>query len=195
MKYNISEINELLQNRRTIYPEKYTGHIIRREIIEAIIHNATWAPTHGLTQPWRFKVFTGDSLQRLGSFQAELYKSNTDESSFLAGKYQKYLQRPSKASSVIAVCMKRQESGKIPEVEEMAAVACAIQNMHLTATAYGLGAFWSTGAGMYKPETNRFLGLQGEDKCVAFFYLGYPDMDWPKRQRNSFESVTEWLDR
>ncbi|WDE11991.1 nitroreductase family protein [Thalassomonas haliotis] len=193
MKYNISDVNELLQNRRTIYPEQYTEREVDREIIEAIINNATWAPTHGLTQPWRFKVFTGDSLQSLGQFQAELYKSTVDENRFVAGKYQKYKERPSKASAIIAVCMKRQESGKIPEVEEMAAVACAIQNMHLTATAYGVGAFWSTGAGMYKQETSRFLGLQGEDKCVAFFYLGYPDIDWPKRQRKPLDSLTQWL--
>ena len=35
-------------------------------------------------------------------------------------------------------------SSHCDQVEEIEAVACAVQNMHLTATARGLGAYWST---------------------------------------------------
>ena len=48
------------------------------------------------------------------------------------------------SSAIIAVSMKRDVTEKIPEIEEIEAVACAIQNMLLTATAYGLGTFWSS---------------------------------------------------
>ena len=37
--------------------------------------------------------------------------------------------------------MKRGDNPKIPEIEEISSVACAIQNICLTATAYGIGSF------------------------------------------------------
>ena len=65
MKYNLSEITEVIKNRRTIYPEMYSTRKVHKEIIEDLLNNAIWAPTHGLTQPWRFTVFMEDSLKRL----------------------------------------------------------------------------------------------------------------------------------
>ena len=58
MKYNLSEISAVIKNRRTIYPKFYSSRIVHEEVINEIILNGTWAPTHGNTQPWRFKVYT-----------------------------------------------------------------------------------------------------------------------------------------
>ena len=42
------------------------------------------------------------------------------------------------ASKPSQVGFERQEIEKIPEIEELAAVSCAVQNMHLTASALGM---------------------------------------------------------
>jgi nitroreductase len=102
------------------------------------------------------------------------------------------LKRPLLASAIIAVCMKRQEEGKIEEIEEIEAVACAIQNMHLTCTAYGIGGFWSTPKLIYHSKMNDFLGLSENDKCLGLFYLGYPAIEWPESHRKPLEYNTEW---
>ena len=73
MRHNVSEITELIKDRRTIYPEQYTDRKVHRELIEKILNNAIWAPTHGMTQPWRFKVFVNDGLKKLSDFQSNLY--------------------------------------------------------------------------------------------------------------------------
>ena len=57
MRHNLSEINEVIKDRRTIYPETYSDRKVHKEQIELLLNNALWAPTHGMTQPWRFKVF------------------------------------------------------------------------------------------------------------------------------------------
>ncbi len=57
MRYNLSEITELIRNRRTIYPEQYTERVVQRDMLETILTNGLWAPTHGKTQPWRFFFF------------------------------------------------------------------------------------------------------------------------------------------
>lgn len=193
MKYDLSEINEIIRNRRTIWPEQYSKRKVHREQIETILNNAIWAPTHGKTQPWRFNVFMEEGLEKLSKFQSELYRKITDEAHFNEMKFEKLKRRPLISSAVIAICMKRQESEKIPEIEEIEAVACAVQNMYLTCTAYGLGGYWGSGGVTYRTETKDFLGLAKKDRCLGFFYVGYPEIEWPKGQRKPIEYVTEWI--
>lgn len=193
MRYNLSEITELIRSRRTIYPEQFSERKVHREQIELIINNGLWAPTHGNTQPWRFQVFTEASLQRLSSFLGETYLKLIPEAQQNDMKLAKLMSRPLKSSVVIAIVMERQVEEKILEIEEMEAVACAIQNMHLTATAYGLGAFWSTPKIIYSQEMNQFLGINDKDKCLGLFYIGYPSIEWPKAHRKPMEYVTKWI--
>jgi nitroreductase len=192
MKYNLSEISDVIKNRRTIYPEFFSSRKVHKEIIEKILNNAIWAPTHGKTQPWRFKVYMDDAKIKLGEKLAEIYKHTTPEKKFKEEKFNKLIARPSLSSVAIAVCMSKDPTDKIIEMEEVEAVACAIQNMHLTATAYGIGGFWSTPKIIYSSDMNNFLNIGVKDKCLGIFYLGYPASEWPRGQRKPIEYVTEW---
>jgi len=194
MKYSISEITDIIQDRRTIYPEQYSDRKIHKEIIEKMLNNAIWAPTHGVTQPWRFRVYQGDSLVTLSNFIGETYTQFSKEN-YDPGIFTKVTSRPLLSSAVIVVTMSRDKREKILEIEELHAVACAIQNMHLTATAYGIGAFWSTPKYIYTDLVKDFFELEEKDKCVGIFYLGYPkpELSWPKSQRKPIEYATKWV--
>lgn len=195
MRFNLSEITELIRQRRTIYPEQLSDRKVHREQIEVILNNAQWAPTHGNTQPWRFKVFMEDGRQQLSDFLGKTYLELTPEHLQSDAKLAKLITRPLKASVVIAVSMARQPEETILELEEIEAVACAIQNMHLTCTAYGLGGFWATPKLIYSPKMNEFLQLGEKDKCIGLFYIGYPSIEWPKAHRKPLEYTTEWITR
>ncbi len=192
MRYNLSEITELIRNRRTIYPEQFSTRKVHREQIELMLNNALWAPTHGNTQPWRFQIFTDGGIQTLSSFLGRTYIEQTPKDQQNDMKLAKLVSRPLKSSAVIAIIMERQPEKKILEVEEIEAVACAVQNMHLTATAYGLGGFWSTPKLVYSQAMNDFLGINEDDKCLGLFYVGYPAIEWPKSHRKPLEYVTKW---
>lgn len=192
MKYNLSEITEVIKNRRTIYPEQYTERKIHKEIVEDVLNNAIWAPTHGKTQPWRFQVFMNESRNELSSFLSGLYAEQYQGEAFNEVKFNKLKNRPLQSPVVIAVTMTPDVNKKISEIEEVEAVACAIQNMYLTCTAYGIGGFWSTPKLMYTQEMNSFLELKEGEKCLGLFYMGYPAIDWPKGQRKPIEYVTKW---
>ncbi|MEM9023284.1 MAG: nitroreductase [Bacteroidota bacterium] len=194
MQHNLSEINEVIRNRRTIFPEQFSGRQVHRELIDALLENARWAPSHKLTQPWYFKVFAKEGLQRLSAFQADTYAAITPADKFNAIKERKLRERPLMASAVLAVCLRRDPQERVPEVEEVASVAIAVQNMWLTATAYGLGFYWSSGGLTYKPEMKTFLGLAEADSCLGFVYLGYPDVDWPRGQRRPPEYYSDWVE-
>jgi nitroreductase len=194
MKYNLSEITEVIRDRRSIMPEFFSNRPVHKEQLELILNNALWAPSHGLTQPWRFKVFREDGMKRLAKFLPELYRSKSTPESFKQAKYDKLANRMNTVSVVVAVCMERDASGKIAEIEEVEAVACAVQNMHITCTAYGLGGFWSSPKFLYSKEMNDFLGLHENDKCLGLFYIGYPAIEWPKSHRKPLEYVCEWIE-
>ena len=195
MRFNLSEINELIKSRRTIYPEQFSERKVHKEQIELILNNAQWAPTHGNTQPWRFHVYTEHGLQQLSTFLGDTYLEITNKEDQNDAKLAKLIRRPLLSSVVIAVSMKRQSEEKIPELEEIEAVACAIQNMHLTCTAYGLGGFWSTPKLIYTQKMNLFLELDEKDKCLGLFYIGYPAIDWPIAHRKPLEYHTKWINK
>lgn len=192
--YNVDEINRLIRQRRSVFPKQFSGKVIEREIIERILENANWAPTHGKTEPWRFVVFTGEGLKELARFQSELYKKITPADKFEQKKFDKLANKPLMASHVIAIGMTRQTGGKIPEIEEVEAVACAVQNIYLTATAYGVGGYWGSGGITYRDEAKDFFGLDPEDKLLGFFYLGYPKGNLPDGKRGDVKDKTVWVE-
>src|SRR5215212_8882916 len=152
MEYNAEEFDRLVRNRRSVFPKQFEeGKKIPDEIVRKILENAIWAPTHGLTEPWHFVVFTAEGLKKLAKFQSELYKISAGEK-FNEDKYRNLQQNPLWASDVIGLCMKRDTNKKIPEVEEIAAVSAAVQNIYLPVTAYGLGGYWTTGGITYNEK-------------------------------------------
>ena len=192
MKYNIGEFNHLVRHRRSVFPKQFAEGKIPDETVRQILENATWAPSHGMTEPWHFVVFTGEGLKKLAQFQSELYKSTAGEK-FKEDKFQNLINNPLKASHVIAICMKRDPSKKIPEVEEIESVATAVQNMYLTVAAYGLGGYWTTGGITYNEKAKPFFGLGEDDKLLGFFYLGYVAIPSPDGRRKSIEEKVTWV--
>lgn len=193
MKFNLSEVNDLIRSRRSIRPEQFSTRKVQKDQIELILSNAQWAPNHGNTEPWRFHVFLSeDSRADLSQSLGKLYLETTAPESQSDTKLAKLIRRPLISTVVIAVCMSRQKEEKIPEVEEIQAVACAIQNMQLTANAYGIGSFWSSPKLIYSKNMNAYLGIEAKDKCLGLLYFGYAKDEWPKSHRKPLEYNTVW---
>jgi nitroreductase len=132
-------------------------------------------------------------MTRLQQFVPELYRKTTAPEKFNQAKSDRMSLRLEKTTVVVALCMERDPTGKIDEIEEIEAVACAAQNMMLTCTAYGLGAFWSTPKFLSDPDMLAFLNLKESDRCLGLFYIGYPAGDWPVSHRKPLEYVAEWI--
>lgn len=195
MRFNLSEINECIRTRRSIYPVQFSNRKVHKELIEILLENARWAPTHKLTQPWRFKIFYDQGADSFGKLHAERYKEVMSEKDFNPVTYRKLRENAEKSSAVIAIMMKRDEKESIPEIEEIASVAASVENMYITCSAYGLAGYWSTGGLTYTDEMKQILGLGEKDRCMGFFYLGYPDVEWPKKtKRMQRQKISEWVE-
>lgn len=140
-----------------------------RAHLEQIMRAGMRAPDHGRLRPWRFVVLEGAAREKLGNEMARIslakFPQSTPEQ--LDAARHKALRAPT-----IIVVAARITAGKIPEVEQISAVAAGVENMILVSQALGYGAMWKTGAPAYDEQTKTMLGLSTQDHIVAFLYLG-----------------------
>ncbi|WP_297336436.1 nitroreductase [Algoriphagus sp.] len=195
--FNTKEVTKIIRGRRSMFVAQFKENDpVDDAIIEEMLENANWAPTHKLTQPWRFIVYTGEGIKKFADYQADLYKLRAEKNGtpFLEATYQKFKENPLKASHIIAILMKRTEGSGIPVMEEIAAVSMAVQNMYLTASAHGLAAYWGTGGPTFWPEAREDFGLDGEDLLMGFFYVAKPATDrWPEGKRAALSEKVAWI--
>jgi nitroreductase len=185
-------ISELIRSRRSVYPFQYTGEKVSDNIILEALENANHAPNHGKTEPWRFIVFKEKALNELAEFQANHYKRVTEQGLFKDDKYQKFFDKAGLTSHVIAIVHHRKEPNKIPVNEELEAIGCAVQNIHLTISASGNGGYWSTGGGVYTKELDQYLGLDENENCVGLFFVGVPKTEPRPINRGPIEEKIRW---
>lgn len=176
-------VQDAILSRRTVQARYFdTTAVVPAAYIDRMLEVANWAPTHGKTEPWRFVVFESLAARRaLGEKDAEIYKAITPLESFVQKKYQKKIDSKVNASYVIAIGMKRQESQKLPLVEEQIAVGCAVQNMHILASALGLGCCWLSGPTVRTDAMKEYLQFNDSvhDECLGFLCVGVPDPNNP----------------
>ena len=139
---NSQKISKIIRNRRSVYADEFEKQNIPDELLNEILTNAIYAPTHKMTEPWRFIVFKDRYLEQLGSFLAEYYKDFYFEKFSAEEALEKYnllKEYPLNSACVIGVVLVRNLKINLPEWEEVAAVSSAVQNMALTCTAHNIG--------------------------------------------------------
>lgn len=191
------QISALIRHRRSIKPvDMDAARSVDRALLSQVLEDATWAPTHGLTEPWKFIVHQGAARQRLADAMQKVYRETTPAHEFREDKMKKMSENPLLSAVVIACVMERRGGEKIPELEEIEAVACALQNLQLSATAAGLACYWSSPPLLGTREFAQWLQIGTEDRCVGLIYLGWPraGLNWPKSVRKPVETKTLWLD-
>lgn len=161
-------LKNIIETRRSIFPKSYSTDEIDENVLEEILNSANFAPNHKRTKPWRLKIFRGEEKNQLGITLANIYQQTVNSQSFLEKKFLDITDKVAKSNAIITISVNF--SGLLPEWEEIAATAMAVQNMYLTATAHEVGCYWST-PGMIN-HLGEFLGLEENQKCIGLFYLG-----------------------
>lgn len=184
-------LSEIIKSRRSVFPESYIQKEIPRELIDEILESANYAPTHKLTQPWRFKVIANGAKAKLGAELGKIYQQTVPADKFLQKKFDSFAQKTTQADVIIAICIQFNED-KLPAWEEIAAVACAVQNMALTAEALHIGAYWSSPPLI--AHLDNFLGLAENEKCYGLFYMGYHNAQPRAANRTPMSEKVQWIE-
>ncbi len=181
-------IKYIINHRRSIFPPSYTGQIISKNLLTELLDCANAAPTHKLTEPWRFVVFREQGLERLADQLALLYQTHTPPEQFLKKKLESTRDKVLRSGAVLAIVTSY--SGAVPQWEELAATACAVQNLWLAASAAGVGGYWSSPGTIN--HIGDFLGLAANEECLGFFYMGYHDESPRDANRRPLAEKVRW---
>ena len=184
---------ELMAKRRMIKPSAMTDQAVPVEVLESILEAGNWAPSHRLTEPWRFVVLTGEARRALGAVFLEALMADRPDAD--AYTREKIAGKPMRSPVLIAVICQPSDRPKVSLEEEKLAVACAIQNMSLQATAHGLSLFWSTGTPTAHPRVAEFLGCRGSASVMGCLHVGFPEEGcWPEGRRGAWNEKVVWFD-
>jgi nitroreductase len=184
---------DVLKDRRSINLRDLLPDPVDRACLEQMLAAANWAPSHGHTEPWRFTVFADEARGRLGAVFAEAYRQATRAKCFDAAAMAFARDRVFLAPVWISLGMQPDPVKKMPEWEEISAVAMAVHNMHLMACSLGLGCKWSSGAISRHPHVAQFLGLQPPAQLLGFLSVGKPAKAWPSGQRRPIADKVHWV--
>lgn len=192
----IETLMAAIKNRRSLGLARLKPDNVDRELIETLLEAANWAPSHDETEPWRFTVFAGDSRQALSDAFGEAYRQDFTGDRYQESALENYRERAWKAPVWISIgvspTVKPDGSFLISEEEEAIAVGCAVQNLHLVASALGLAGMWNSKFPLTHPHVAALCGLEAPARLLGFFFLGWPNIDWPKATRGPLSEKVRW---
>jgi nitroreductase len=176
-----SSVMTIIQGRRTI--KQFRSDPIPEETLWRILDAVRWAPNHRLTEPWRIAVIGKQSREVLADALASETASSQDP--LVVAKAKEEARQKVMSSPLLLAITCRLTGNPAQQVEDLAAVCAAVQNLQLAAWGEGIGTHWNTGRVTRLPETGALLGLSERDEqLVGFLYLGYPAQvpEPPKRR-------------
>jgi len=141
-----------------------------REHLERILAAGSRPPDHGRLSPWRYVVLQGAALEVLADAYVAIRRRQPPEPT--AEQIEAARKKAKRAPVIVVAAAHVVKGHRVPENEQVMAVAAGVQNMILTAHALGYGTMWKTGEAAYDPEVKRVLGLEAEDHIVGFVYFG-----------------------
>jgi len=185
-------INDIIRERRSIYPKEYNGQLLDPVVIDTLLQNANFAPNHKGNYPWRFVVI-GDGLADWLNEAARIYELEAAEK-FSAEKKDKILAYAQQVSHAIAIVMKHEPEDRTIFMEDVCAVAAGVQNMYLSLSQFEHAAgYWSTGLGTYSPHMHMYLGLESSETLLGFFILGSVDVKRTAGNRKDYKQFIRTL--
>lgn len=181
-----------IEGRKSIYPAQFDpAASISPKQLREMFEAARFAPTHKITQPWRFKAFMGGGKNTFVKLVEEAMIAEGSPSEQRDHKLAKLSAKAQRSAAIVAIIMERDLHERIPEWEEVCAVACAVQNVALHMKSMGWAGYWSTG-GMCNAETVRAsMSLKPADLHLGWFFIGKPLEEGKRGNRKSVDSILE----
>ncbi|SBS34049.1 Putative NAD(P)H nitroreductase YdjA [Marinomonas spartinae] len=158
---------------------------------ETILDAACRAPDHGGIKPWRFRIYEGAGLDKLGQVYWQHAKSEVHD--LTEEKEAAFVKKAHRAPAILLVYAHIEQHPKVPAIEQIMATSAAAQQAILGLNALGYGAMWRSGPACFTQKTKDLLNLQETDQIVGLIYVGTPTSTPKIPEETDFASRLEWV--
>jgi nitroreductase len=173
----VANLETVIRTRRT--HKVFGPEPVSRGTLLELFELARWAPSHHLTNPWRFRVL-GQKARDLLARQAELEKPGS------AGKLQR-------APTLIVIGVES-HGDPTQQQEDLLAAAIAAYIVLLAAHARGLAGYWRTLPLLEKSSVRTGLAIPAEERPIGLLHLGHPVQVQRVPERAPVDEIAIFLD-
>jgi nitroreductase len=167
-------IDEAIRSRRT--HKVYGREPVPRTTLDELFELARWAPTHHMTEPWRFRVLGPDALDALKAAGGPADAAKLDRAPTLV------------AATVV-------QTGPVDQrLEDICAASVAVYIVLLAAHARGLAGYWRTPAVMSSKNGRAARGIGDDEISLGLIHLGPLRQDQKPPDRRDTAEVVSYLD-
>ena len=159
--------------------------------LEQIVAAGLRAPDHGKLRPWRFLAIRGEARTRFADLcLTALRVREPDATEAEMDRMRGKLTSP---PLILVLGLHVTDTPKVPDTEQVQAVAAAAMNMLNAAHALGYAGKWVSGPNAYDPAVAAALGFAAPDRVIGFLYLGTPaEPPFAVRRPAVADYLVEW---
>lgn len=186
------ELNDAIRGRRTV--KAFAGEPVAREVLEELFELARWAPNHGLTNPWRFRVLGPESLAALAQVAGEQAVAAAPDGADAQQIAAVAAAKLARAKTLVVVSCQR-HADPVQHDEDVLATGCAAYIVLLAAHDRGLAAYWRTPAVLRSDQGLAAVGIETDEQVLGLIYLGEPGGSAPPPPpRSPVDEFATWLE-
>jgi nitroreductase len=167
---NLLELAESRRTHKTFGPEP-----VPRETLLEILSAARFAPTHHMTEPWRFRVLGPEALAALKA---------ADEKG--AAKLER--------APTLVVASAALTGDLVADEEDVCAVAAAIELVLLAATERGYATYWRTPQVLRTAPGRNAVGIPAGERFLGLLHFGTAEREPAARERRPVEAYVAFLE-
>ncbi len=173
---------QLIHGRAHISPKRLGSPGPNASQKETILMAANAAPDHGRMVPWRFIEIQESSRPALGEvFRLCLLDRDQEATST---QQQEALDKASRGPLLLLAIANYKDSNEdISKQEKLISLGCAIQNILLSAYAFGFGSGLSSGRALQSDRIRALFQLTKDEEPICFITIGTVLKNKPGRIR------------
>jgi nitroreductase len=164
---------ELARARRT--HKAFGPEPVPRETLLELLSVAALAPTHHMTEPWRFRVLGPATLAALKEAAGPKEAAKLDRAPTLV---------------VVSAAL---TGDLVQDEEDVCATAAATMLVLLAAAERGLATYWRTPAILRTRPGREALGVPGGERVLGLLHFGAPEREPAPRERRPVEGYVAFM--
>lgn len=188
MTHNNLFLSELLQRKshnRLVQPAP------TEDQLQLMFSAALRAPDHALLKPWRYRVYQGVALEKLGDMF--LNASLMTDPNLAQEKQRRIKLKPLRAPMVVIASMIYIAHKKVPKTEQILSAGASIQNLLLAAHGLDIGAIWRTGSLAFDRNLMDAIDMSENESIMGFIYLGQEQGEKKPISHPDQKEFVEWI--